>query len=294
MKIISKSNWFIFKIKDYPFCDERYVYSSESEFDSEIDLNKLAYQIENSLINKSNLIILRLADGEFQFLFGKKISFKRLNISLLKNIFNYVKSYFGKFHIVAATAPGISSGKYSKNDVNNYRSKAFDNIIYLSKKGILALYLIKKKSFDISNYFESIDSFLSRNKIKLSSNNYHPFYFVYIILLNSRFNYLFSGKSVLIVTGDVHRKKEKTEKYLYQKGFYSVDWYCISSERSIFDSVLIPQNKYDFIFIAAGIGKLVLIDNFFQVNAVVIDIGFVLEIMNNPSLSKSRDYCAFV
>jgi hypothetical protein len=294
MGITEKRYWHNFKLLDYPIKDKRYVYSSELNYNCDKDLEIFVSQISSSINLKRNLIVLRLADGEFQFLFGKKIYLNKLNLNFFKSFYYFIKSHFSNFYLTAATSPGISSGLYSKQEILFFRNKAKENLLFIANNGILAFYLIKKKSFDISNYFNSVNKFFKENNIVLNSLNYHPFYFVYILILNSKYNFLFKDKSVLIITGDVHRKCENVEKYLISKGFSSVEWLGISNNRSIFDQLDILQDEFDFIFIGAGIGKLILIEQLFNVNSVVIDIGFALEIMNNNNLSKVRDYCNLI
>ena len=132
-----------FKLKDYKKFDSegRKVYLFENKNCDDL-LDAFYKKIDNLIGRKEHFPIIRIADGEFQFLLGKNEFNLRKPLHLLvKNLAGelYRKLFRIKFEARSRT---YTSGVYSHSDRHNVKNQYSECLKYISEKGILALYTI--------------------------------------------------------------------------------------------------------------------------------------------------------
>ena len=249
--------------------------------------------IDESKRRKKYLPILRIADGEFQFLLGKnEINYRKPLLLLLKNLLGeFYRQIIGrKFEARSRT---YTSGRYDKSDLNEAKIKYAECLKHVSSKGILAIYTIIKPKFYTEQYIPKLLSFFERNHITLTHTNYYPFYFVYIVLTNPRFANIYNGARVHLITSYNNDRKDKIESSLFLKGVKSVSWTKISRDKSLFDKIdtnMIDEDT-DIIFVGAGVGKVNVFNQLREFPGLIIDAGYIFETWQDSSLRFERDYC---
>jgi hypothetical protein len=287
-------NKYEFKLKDYKNFDseDRKVYLFEDNNCDDL-LDAFYKKIDNLIGSKENFPIIRIADGEFQFLLGKnefnlRKPFHKLVFHLIRQLFERV--FKPKFEAKSRT---YTSGVYSHSDRYNVKNQYSECLKYISEKGILALYTIIKPEFYTEQYLTSLFSFFEKKNININKNNYIPFYFIYIILTNKKYSNIYKDKDIHLITSFDNERKIKIEQTLKSFGAKSVSWTKISRDRSLFDIIDLDgiSKNVDVVFIGAGIGKVNIFNQLKKIPAIIIDAGYIFETWENPALVKQRDYC---
>lgn len=283
-----------FSLKDYKDYDhqDRKVYLLEEQ-DCDNLLNKFYSKLLDQISKREHFPIIRLADGEFQFLLGKNEFNTRKPVFLL--IRNILGELYRKLRRVnfEARSRTYTSGVYSKNDLANVREIYSKCLRFISERGMMAIYTIIKPKFYTEHYIPKLIRFFDENNIELNNSNYVPFYFIYIILTNKRYSHIYNAKNIHLITSFDEERKRKIEKTLYSLNVKNVSWTKISKDRSLFNEInknMIPKD-IDIIFIGAGVGKVNIFNQLKGIPCLVIDAGYIFETWQNPSLCDERDYC---
>lgn len=246
-------------------------------------------------LGKEYLPICRLSDGEFNFLFGDQPPSKRYSkikkIEIyLRRIYKFIKK--GK-NFTANTLPGISSGNYTKKEVEKYRDLIFPKLLKnIAERGILAIHLSYGNKPFQEEYFPSLAKFMGKENIKLNTMNYIPFYFVYALLRGEPRKQILMGRKILVVHSATGDKRKCIEKSLMnEEQVADISWLTISSSKSMLDildlSMFINQNL-DIVLLGAGIGKINLFNQLSILNIPVLDAGFVFEVWADPANAAKR------
>ena len=287
-----------FSLIDYPKFDEenRKVFLIENTENNKL-LKLFIKRLNNYFKNDSkiNFPIIRIADGEFQFLLGKnEFNLRKPFTELFKNMLRQFIQNITNTPIRAKSRT-YSSGLYNNDDRKFAKLKYIECLKYISEKGIIALYTIIKPKFYVEQYLDDFEQLLIKNKITLTGKNYIPFYYIYILLTNPKYrDMIYKNKNLHLVTSYNKIKKAKIEKSLYSFGAKSITWTKISVNKSLFDKLdLTTFNKnIDIIFVGGGTGKVNLFTQLRNIPALIIDAGYVFEIWQNDYLSYERDYCS--
>ena len=283
-----------FTLKDYKNYDaeSRKVLLFE---DSDCDtlLEKFYSDVIKAIDKKKHFPIIRIADGELQFLLGKnEFNVRKPILVLLRNLLGeLLRKLSGKNF--EARSRTYTSGVYSRSERAQVRASYAECFKHVAKSGILALYTIIKPGFYTEQYLPKLFDFFKTNGILLDSSNYIPFYFVYIILTNKRYSKIYQNKSVHLITSFNNARKRSIEKSLFSQGVRSISWTNISKDKSLFDVIDIDSidKSADLVFVGAGVGKVNIFNQLKKFSAVVIDAGYIFEIWQNPELEAERDYC---
>jgi len=290
MKLI-KSN---FTLNDYPRYDHErrkaYLLSNKS---CDVLLESFYSTLLKALDDKEHFPIIRIADGEFQFLLGKnEFNMRKPKFMLIKNLLGelYRKVFGFKFEAKSRT---YTSGVYAKSDFKDVKDKYADCLKYIANNGIVALYTIIKPGFYTEQYLPKLFRFFGKNQIFLNEKNYVPFYFIYIVLTNKRYANIYDGKKIHLITSFDNKRKNKIESTLFALGVKSITWTQISRDRSLFDNI--DTNKISFntdiVFVGAGVGKVNIFNQLKSFPSLIIDAGYIFETWQNPNLRLERDYC---
>ena len=215
-----------FKLNDYQKFDKqnRKVFLIEDQNCDDM-LELFFKRILNVIKEKKHFPIIRLADGEYQFLLGtNELNFRKSKIKLVYHIFKqyYEKLFNKRFEAKSRT---YTSGRYdikkSKIDIIKKYSISLQNI---SKKGILAIYTIIKPGFYSEQYLPKLEQFFQKNNIEVNTNNYVPFYFVYILLTNKRYKSIYENKNIHLISSFDKIRKTKIEKTLKSYSVKKITW----------------------------------------------------------------------
>jgi len=284
-----------FKLNDYQKFDKqnRKVFLIEDQNCDDM-LELFFKRILNVIKEKKHFPIIRLADGEYQFLLGSnELNFRKPKIKLVYHIFKqyYEKLFNKRFEAKSRT---YTSGRYdikkSKIDIIKKYSISLQNI---SKKGILAIYTIIKPGFYSEQYLPKLEQFFQKNKININIENYVPFYFVYILLTNKKYKSIYENKNVHLITSFDQTSKTKIEKTLKSFNVKEITWTRISEDNSLYDFINLKKiNKnVDVVFVGGGLGKANIFNQLDNFPALIIDAGYIFETWKEPILVKERNYC---
>jgi hypothetical protein len=234
-------------------------------------------------IGKKYLPVMRMSDGEYNFILGEKPPIKR-NVTYFKFLHQYLKylkrKIFPTKNFTASTLPNISSGYFDHNEKRNAHLTYPSFVKEISNHGILALHLtFANKPFQ-ENYHPSLKKWFDFNEIKINANNYIPFYFVYALLRGEDCKRIISGKNILVIHSAEGERKEKIKNSIVQLGANQVDWLRISPSKSFFDKIDIDKyiGKIDLCLVGAGIGKPNILVQLKPLSVPCIDAGYVFEV----------------
>ena len=283
-----------FTLKDYSKYDNenRLVYLYEKE-DCDYLLNNFYRKVIESIDHKVYLPIIRIADGEYQFLLGKdEFNLRKPKLMLLKNLLGELYRKIFKINFEARSRT-YTSGVYESSDFINAKKEYAKCLKHISSNGVLAIYTIIKPNFYTEQYLPKLWNFFKSNDIDINVNNYVPFYFIYIILTNRKYSKIYKGRKLHLITSFDDSRKKKIEDTLYSFGVKEISWTEISRDKSLYDSIDTDEipNNVDIVFVGAGVGKVAIFNQLQTLSALVIDAGYVFETWENPCLNLERDYC---
>lgn len=284
-----------FKLRDYNHFDgENRQVLLYDDADCDRLLEDFYSNVVEAIREKKHFPVIRLADGEFQFLLGKnELNLRKPVLFLLRNLAGELfRTIFRKKF--EARSKTYTSGVYSTSERGAARTAYAECLKYIADDGIMALYTIKKPNFYTEQYLPLLFDFFQSNNIVINGNNYVPFYFVYIILTNQKFKEIYKNKHVHVITSFDEDRRMSIEQSLFSHGVSSVSWTNISRDKSLFDLIDADRidKKTDIVFVGAGVGKVNIFNQLRKVSAVVIDAGYILETWQNPQLANERDYCS--
>ena len=141
-----------------------------------------------------------------------KLISRKPNLMLLKNLLGelYRKIFGANFEARSST---YTSGVYESSDFINAKNEYSKCLKHISFNGILAIYTIIKPNFYTEQYLPKLWNFLKSNDIDLNTNNYVPFYFIYIILTNKKYSKIYKGRKLHLITSFNDTRRKKNRRY---------------------------------------------------------------------------------
>jgi hypothetical protein len=253
-------------------------------------------RITESMNTRKHYPVLRISDGELEFLFGRIWFNKREGI--LNNIisfFRYIRDNLLNQGGLNAYSVGIyRSGKYSFKEINELRPVFLKEISNILGTGSVAFHLNYLSYPFHEQYFPKLDNLLQSLDIDINVKNTIPFYFVYALFASGRARAIFSGKHICLVHSASPEVRHIVEKNLLTAlNVAKISWLTISKERSFYD-VLELDNiaDCDALFVGGGIGKANLFCQLSKFPGPIIDVGFYFEVWRDPDNRFKRVYCA--
>ena len=253
---------------------------SVSPKNSEKQFFELVDRIVYSIDNKIYLPIVRLSDGEYNFLLNDQPPVRR-NSSVLNYIIKYIiylkNKSFRSYE--ASTRKGVSSGSYSKKQRDDKVFLYSKQLSEIADKGILAMHLtFSLKPFQ-EKFHPALKTWLDFNQITITEKNYTPFYFVYALLRGKVALKIFKNRHILVVHSAYDEKQHAIVRSLKQLGCRKVSWKHISVSNSMYDVMsIVEDNDIDLVLVGAGVGKPNIIVQLEPLSVPVIDAGYTFEV----------------
>ena len=253
-------------------------------------------RLDRSFQTRKYLPVLRIGDGELEFIFGRHW-FNSRN-GLWFNFLTFLRFLRDKIQhgrgLNAFTVGLYSSGRYSAEEVNKFRPLFIQELLSVMNNGIVAFHLFVTKAPFSDQYFPILDDFLCDCGTNITPQNVLPGYFVYSFFVSPRAKKIFEGKRVGVVhSADGARRAAITESIINQLGVSSVHWVKISLDRSFTD--IIDEKEFvdcDSIFVGAGIGKVNIFAQLHNFCGPVLDLGYLFEAWHDRENKFKRVYCA--
>lgn len=261
-----------------------------------------ATRIENA-IGRRYLPVCRLSDGEFEFLFGPtswnpRLPFVRRATAAGRSLAWRWRHQRPGFH--AATAPGVSSGDLTAEECRALRPIFRDDLERIVSDGVVAMHLSYGKEPFQESYFPALARWLRETGIRLTVENYVPFYFVYGLLRGPRAAGILGGRRVLVVHSAAGARRAAICGSLRTAGVAAIEWLAISPTRSFAERLDLGTlvGKADLCLVGAGIGKTRVLRQLEPLSIPCIDAGFTFDVWAEPDRQWDRPYmtpdCEFV
>jgi hypothetical protein len=241
------------------------------------------------------LPVVRLADGEFSFLFGETAANPRWSLwrRIRHGLIQFYRRRILCRNFVFSTRNTYTSANYTKQEWEHARLQYSENLKWISQKGYLAPQLAFLGRPTMEQFQRDFMIWGEREQLGFSVSNLCQFYFVYALFLSDERPEIIDGNRVLVVHGAVDTRKEKIINALKLQGARSVGWLSISNDRSLFDELNVDEyiGKYDLVVVGAGVGKPHVIRQLEPLQIPVLDIGYVFEIWIDPECRFLRPFC---
>ena len=255
---------------------------------------QLFFDRVSAACGRAYLPVLRLGDGELNFLLGDQKPDIRLRRT--DQARQVIKQALGRAvgrGFRAFTFQGCPSGLYSRKEWVTSQKEYGRLVCDIGRKGILALPLHFGGAPFCERYFPALGLWLRRNGLRLTDDNYVPFYFPYAALTGPRRGELLRGRRVLAVNGAAGTKRDRIEATLMREGVATVQWLNVSPARSLFDRLngVRPDEAVDLVLVGAGIGKPNVFAQLEVLGVPCIDAGFVFEVWADSAMAVRRPYC---
>jgi hypothetical protein len=265
-----------------------------SAIDSRAWFDGFAGRVE-AAVGRRYLPVCRLADGEYEFLFGPKSWNPRLPYVRRAAAAARVAAWRWRhrspgFH--AETAPGISSGELTATECQALRPVVRDDLEHIACHGILAMHLTYGREPFHEAYFPALRDWVRRSGLALDHANYVPFYFVYALLRGPRSAGLVGGRRLLVVHSAAGEKQAAIRRSLLDLGAAHVEWLGVSPTRAFADRLDLRAvaAKPDLCLVGAGIGKTRVLRQLEPLAVPCIDAGFTFEVWADTDRQWDRPF----
>ncbi|MEO0272971.1 MAG: hypothetical protein ABIM30_07780 [candidate division WOR-3 bacterium] len=241
-------------------------------------------------IGKRYLPIYRMADGEFDFLFGPVFNYRKKHF--LKDLAVYIKKWIRFYSLGFETSWGEN---YSLTQILQLRKKLISDLQQISTQGYLALYFNKNGHFELNTLNKTLEKRFQAINCPLTQNNYVPFHFVCNLLMQRRYLEFFSNKNILLVSGFTSEDREKIKRNLSVLTPKNLEFINTSKTHSMLDSIELEKLhvKPDIAFVAAGVGSANIISQLSRLNCPCIDIGGLMKSFISPSFTYHGNVFGF-
>jgi hypothetical protein len=246
-------------------------------------------------VGNEYLPIVRLADGEFSFLFGEIRANPRWPLwkRIRHNCIQYYRNKLQRTNFQFRTRSSVSSGNYTLEEWHAGRLQYAEDLKWIAKRGLLAPQLAFMGRPTMEQFQSQFKGWIHTSGIDANLSNICQFYFIYALFLSGERPKILAGKRVLVVHGATGERAEKIKTALRNQGVSQVGWLGISNDRSLFDRLDVEPyiGEYDLVLVGAGVGKPNVIRQLEPLAIPVIDIGYVFEIWIDPECRFRRPFC---
>jgi hypothetical protein len=244
--------------------------------------------------SRAFLPVARMSDGEYMFALGPQAPDVRLpRLAHLRSRGRQIVSHFARRGTFRAGMRGrYHSGEYTAREWRGLRDGFGTDVHALSQVGIIAWHLTYSSQPFQERYFPALSSWWQQLSIRVTPQNYVPFYFVYAALTGWRRRELLSGR-ILVVNSATGAKRQRIETSLEREGATQVHWLSISERRSLIDRIDVSSyvGHVDLALVGAGIGKANIMRQMCPLEVPCLDAGFVFEVWDDPARAVERPYC---
>jgi peptidoglycan/LPS O-acetylase OafA/YrhL len=262
--------------------------------DSRAWFDRFATRVEDA-VGRRYLPVCRLADGEYEFLFGptswnpRLPPFRRTMSAARAMVWRWRHQRPG-FH--AETAQGISSGDLTDEECRALRPIVRNDLGEIARHGILAMHLSYGREPFHEAYFPAIRAWVQQGGLAMNERNYVPFYFVYALLRGPRAAGLLGGRRLLVVHSADGAKRAAIRRSLLDLGAADVQWIGVSPNRAFAEQLDVRSlaGRPDLCLVGAGIGKTRVLRQLEPLAVPCIDAGFVFEVWADADRQWDRPF----
>lgn len=229
--------------------------------------------------------VYRMSDGEFIFVCGwRPYSWRQLGRYPALVLRSWAKSLLRRrTDQFSSGSKGYGFEAYSQEEWQKAKSDYAVRVQRIAADGILAVNFVYHLHFP-QQYAGPMCNWMEENSIRLTEANYYPFYFIYAHFLGVGALTAYRGRRILVITSDEDGTKEVgIRKTLIRLGALSVAFIPISRSKAMFDRIDISGvGKVDLVLIGAGVGAVNILEQVRPLDAVSVDVGYVLDCLWKP------------
>lgn len=266
-------------------------YSFDKDLNPQDELDRL-FDLLTAHAGEKHTPVYRLCDAEYMYCLGVRLPLHPIPVTT--RITRTIRSWMVRLNLLNQRT--WHGENYSAREKRKLKRKYLNDLRLIADDGFLAPHLLKSEGRFCEEYNEDIVRYFSKHKIAFHKDNYIPFYFVYVFLSLKKFKeVLFRGKKVLIITSFNERKQKKNFEFeLSKEGVTKIDFYEISPDKSMLETIDTSKLPpcVDVVLIGAGIGSANIINQIRHLKAICIDAGHALDCFSQPELRKER-ICLF-
>ena len=233
-----------------------------------------------SAIRSRYLPIYRMADGEYRFMFGRRVNWSRKNIAR-----ELLAVGAEQLRIKNPDRWKTSWGEtYAPAETRRLRAELMSHVRDLSERGYLACYINDNGLDAFVEYNRVLEELLARHDIRLHDGNYIPFHFAPSLLVSPGWKDFLQGRKILIVTGLTPEKQARIEDTLTAYGARAVRFLPISSSSSLTDRLDLSgvDDDIEIALVAAGIGSANILRQLAPLQTLCLDIGGLMNCFQTP------------
>lgn len=238
-----------------------------------------------SAIRNRYLPIYRMADGEYRFMFGRRVNWSRKNLAR-----ELLAVGAETLRIKNPDRWKTSWGEtYAPAETRRLRAELMAHVRDLSERGYLACYINDNGLDAFVEYNQVLEDLLASRDIRLHAGNYIPFHFAPSLLVSAGWRDFLQGRKILIVTGLTPEKQGRIEETLITYGAGAVRFLPISSSSSLTDRLDLSgvDDDVEIALVAAGIGSANILRQLAPLQTLCLDIGGLMNCFNDP---KTRQH----
>lgn len=238
-----------------------------------------------SAIGNRYLPVYRMADGEYRFMFGRRVNWSRKNLAR-----ELLAVGAETLRIKNPDRWKTSWGEtYAPAETRHLRAELMTHVRDLSERGYLACYINDNGLDAFVEYNRVLEDLLARHDIRLHAGNYIPFHFAPSLLVSAGWRDFLQGRKILIVTGLTTEKQGQIENTLTAYGAGAVRFLPISSNSSLTDRLDLSEvdDDVEIALVAAGIGSANILRQLEPLQTLCIDIGGLMNCFQDP---KARQH----
>jgi hypothetical protein len=232
--------------------------------------------------NQTFYPIYRMADGEFAFCLDRHRDLLKIIKGLIKRGNTNFKTMYGE--------------SYSLKEISRIKHQYIEQLKSILINGKLALHLtVFKDHKSFEDMILPILNWFDLNEIKITSQNYIPFYFIYALFGKEYKKIFLTDKDILIITNLTELKLKTLNIFFRSNGARSVSFLNISHNKALFEKIDLSSLKVlpNLVLIAAGVGSANILYQLQCLNAICLDIGIIIDAILNENLNRTRIFIDF-
>jgi hypothetical protein len=138
-------------------------------------------------------------------------------------------------------------------------------------------------------YIPAFGRWIKKTQVPLTLQNYVPFYFVYAAILDGIVESCLKNRKIMVITS-LSEQRAGAIRHGLIAGFGAKSISCvnISRDRSLYDIIQPFSTDAEICLVAAGVGKPMILNQLKWFRGPVVDVGFALNVIENPKLRKLR------
>jgi len=251
---------------------------------------KFEQRFMRALRERQFLPVFRSSHGEYSFVTGARDWPHDTKLRMKAMIAHAIRSIKYQSTFYSSGLPGYCE-TYPWWTIGKLRRDFAGYLKMISEQGVHCMYLSDRDSYP-SRLHRRFLGWMNQNNIKTSAESYGHIYFVYALFNGVHLPEIITGRRVLVVTSNMGQRTKALLEQVAARGASDVHYIPISSNHSMMDTIVVPQNlDPGLCLIGAGVGASNILNQLKHLRCPCVDAGYVLDAMSDRQLKRRRIYC---